>query len=1189
MSQSVFNSNHKQLPILMKTTIRNQALLLGATLLGALLFTGPNARAVDLLQVSNQVAGRNWIISPSWGVLPGALPNATTNYFTPAGFDVRTPDSLVASTFVGASLQIEPGGRFILKNGGAFAGIATGNVKLNGGSMNFNTSSGSTICAIGGTFQVLVPSIINSLAGANTRDIWLRSDVSGSGDLSVGMINTVNALVLFGTNSAYSGNWTVTSGRLEIGTNSLNALGSGTVTLANTASFLTFNTTNDLVVTNLIGGTGGLWKQNTNTVTLSGNNNFTGSTVVSNGVLKLNSATAISSSPLISLVGATVDASSIGGLVLNDTILQSMNSKGTVVGNLTATTGTTNVFTMTTTTNDILNVTGTLTLNGTPTIQVIIAGLKPSGTYRLINYTGAGILGGGAFGLVAPVSSQTFTLDVATPGQVNLIIVGDPKPVLWAGDGSGNAWDTTSLNWTNSPISLTNFNQGDFVTFNDSGSTVPDITVAEAVIPSTMTVSNTSLSYLFTGVFGISSSGTLTKAGANDLVFDNDGNTFTGPVDIRAGMLSIGNGTTTGSLGNPSSITNNGVFRVNKGVGGAGVTVNGPISGSGSVYVTGGAAILTLSGTNTYTGLTTVDNECQLLFTNSSGLGSAAAGTIVLANGRLGITTVVGAMTLAESLVLNGSGITTGNNLGGALYMTGVSNNITLTAPVTIASDARVRVLDNQGRLTFMNTVLATNGTAALRVSVGAQPADVTTLMTFSNTVWIGTGVLTKDGQGAASFTSVSNVAGSTIINEGSLLANGKFNGGPVTVNASGTVGGSGAILGAVAVGSVGTLAPGNAAIGTLTLSNTLTLAATAVTRMEINRTNLPLNADLLVAVSIPMNGTLTVVNTGPALQVGDTFNLFDGTMSGAFTATNLPALALLNHYWDTTQLGSLGIIAVASNTLPILPLVITDIVRNPTNVVLTWNSYPTRVYDVQYLTDLSTNNWTTLKANIPASSVTNSTTSVVDTSGSTSGLNNTLVQYQMGTADAQIQDATNTMAAGPLTPGALFLFNPNANVTLPYPTQPELQASPNNATTTLVDAVANSSWFTFELSVGTNVTDLDLTSLSFDGARGGGAAPRGYGAYVILPDLTEVQIQGSTAFNTQRPVWDPQFINLTGVAGLQNLTNGQVITFKIAIFSPQNANSLEFDDITVKGNITPRPVTPYENAGQVFYRIKQQ
>src|SRR5712675_1517435 len=103
-------------------------------------------------------------------------------------------------------------------------------------------------------------------------------------------------------------------------------------------------------------------KQNTNTVTLGGNNTYAGSTIVSNGVLKLASSLAISNSAVITLAGSTLDASAIGGLVLSDTIFQTLKGSGTVVGNLSATTGTTNGFNLTPATNDILNVTGSLTL-----------------------------------------------------------------------------------------------------------------------------------------------------------------------------------------------------------------------------------------------------------------------------------------------------------------------------------------------------------------------------------------------------------------------------------------------------------------------------------------------------------------------------------------------------------------------------------------------------------------------------------------------------------------------------------------------------------------------------------------------------------------------------------------------------------------------------------------------------------
>jgi len=52
-------------------------------------------------------------------------------------------------------------------------------------------------------------------------------------------------------------------------------------------------------------------------------------------------------------------------------------------------------------------------------------------------------------------------------------------------------------------------------------------------------------------------------------------------------------------------------------------------------------------------------------------------------------------------------------------------------------------------------------------------------------------------------------------------------------------------------------------------------------------------------------------------LQAGDTFNLFDGAISGVFAATNLPALSSTNLLWDTSLLASSGVIKVAANTAP--------------------------------------------------------------------------------------------------------------------------------------------------------------------------------------------------------------------------------------------------------------------------------
>ena len=1157
----------------MKTRLQTRVWLLGATLVGNLLLTAPPVRADIINQTLTQGLGTNWN-QATWGT-PEAVPASTNDYVTPSGFDVRTQDAQTPSTFLGKSLQIESGGRLLLKNGGADAGLATAHLILNGGSIIYNTANGTTISAVGGTLQVLADSVVNSTAGTvNTRDIWLRSTLSGSANLSVGMSGY--GLVLWGTNTGFSGNWTIDSGRIELASNSRNALGSGSVMLPSAAAALTFNATNDLSVTNLIDGAGSVVKLNTNTVTWSGDNsNLYGTVVVSNGVLKIQSATAMANALVLTLAGGTLDASPIGGLILNPGVGQTLNCRGTVAGSLTAVSGTVLNFNLSVATNDILNATGSLTLDGNPTLSLSLAGFKANGVYRLINYSGT-ILGGGSFSLAPPAGSvAVYALDTTTPGQVNLTVTNSANSQTWVGDGGANQWDNISPNWAGA---VSTYADGDSVTFDDSGSAVPNIFVSATVYPQSMTVSNTAQPYAFDNA-GIISSGLLTKKGNNDLVFNN-ANNFTGPVSIEAGLLSIGSGGTTGFLGNVGNITNNGVLRVNLTAGGH--AFSNSISGSGALEVTGGPVTVTLHGTNSYTGLTTIGNDCQLNITTSSALGSAAAGTVILANGRLGVATYVGSMTVPEPLTVNGFGIAAAP---GALYLNSVSNNLTYSGPVTIASASRFRVLNASARMTFANTVQGTD--VALQCTAGNTAEDTNTAVVFQNSFSLGNGALTTDGPGWVIFESNANVAGSTTVNGGALLVKGQFNGGPVTVNSGATVGGSGTILDPVSVADGGSLAPGNAGIGTLTLNNTLTLAATATTRMEINRTNAQ-NADLLVAGAVPMNGTLTVVSTGPTPQVGDTFNLFDGVMSGAFTNMNLPALAYYNHAWDTSRLASLGTITVVSNALPVLPLLITKTVKQPTNVVLTWNSYPGLFYTIQYLLDVSKPNWATLKTNIPAAAQTNTTTYAVDTTGADSGNNIVVAQYQMGTVNAQIQNATNLVAAGPLTKGVgTSLFN--AAASLGYPSGLALQATAVSLGADLTAAMANQTWFTFTLTVGTGVTNLNLTSLTFNGARGGGSTPRGYAVYVSTPTAVDELVQPSTAFATQRPTWSPQNINLSGFASLQNLWSGQVVTIKIPFFAPAAASSVEFDDITVIGNVTPGPVPPYVGAGQMFLRMKQQ
>jgi len=107
------------------------------------------------------------------------------------------------------------------------------------------------------------------------------------------------------------------------------------MTTAN-STFLSFNSTNNLVINNPIYGNGNVIKLNTNTVTLNTNNTYTGATTISNGVLKIGANSSITNSSVISLVGGigTLDVSAVGGLVMNSAASQGMNCNGTVIGNL---------------------------------------------------------------------------------------------------------------------------------------------------------------------------------------------------------------------------------------------------------------------------------------------------------------------------------------------------------------------------------------------------------------------------------------------------------------------------------------------------------------------------------------------------------------------------------------------------------------------------------------------------------------------------------------------------------------------------------------------------------------------------------------------------------------------------------------------------------------------------------------
>jgi autotransporter-associated beta strand protein len=137
--------------------------------------------------------------------------------------------------------------------------------------------------------------------------------------------------VLSGANVTYSGNTTINAGVLEFaGANSVANNSAMTVNAGGTVRFSGGGTRSAT-----ISGSGNLEKAGANSLTLSGNNTYTGTTTVSAGSLIIGATGSVGGSSVLDVAsGATLDVSAVsGGFVVGTG--QTLRGTGTVVGNTT--------------------------------------------------------------------------------------------------------------------------------------------------------------------------------------------------------------------------------------------------------------------------------------------------------------------------------------------------------------------------------------------------------------------------------------------------------------------------------------------------------------------------------------------------------------------------------------------------------------------------------------------------------------------------------------------------------------------------------------------------------------------------------------------------------------------------------------------------------------------------------------
>jgi len=179
---------------------------------------------------------------------------------------------------------------------------------------------------------------------------------------------------------------------------------------------------------------------------------------------------------------------------------------------------------------------------------------------------------------------------------------------------------------------------------------------------------------------------------------------------------------------------------------------------------------------------------------------------------------------------------------------------------------------------------LVTNsGAAPVTLTLGGVAASRTFSGVIADTTAANAVSLVKNGAATETLSGNNYFRGTTTVNAGGLLVNGRLGTNSVTL-AGGTLGGTGVIPGALLV-SGGTLAPGSGGIGILVCSNNVTLQGGSTTAMELDKLS-GTNDQLRVSGTLNYNGVLSVTSLSGSLAGGDTFKLFSaGSSTGNFTS----------------------------------------------------------------------------------------------------------------------------------------------------------------------------------------------------------------------------------------------------------------------------------------------------------------
>ena len=661
-----------------------------------------------------------------------------------------------------------------------------------------------------------------------------------------------------------------TAGTVAVGTVSANSLAFSVAGYTLTGGVVTLTgpliaASNNATINSFIAGSAGLTKSGAGgTLTLGGTNTYSGGTTVSGGTLAVSADNQLGlASEGITLAGGTLRVNGTlntltrplalgagGGTISLGTWL---NYNGAITGGTGIAVGGSDFIMQPPSANNM----GFFTLNGS---RLFVNNANAIANNATLNITGTGRL--------------VFQSSAAPTAPAN--------PISFANGCGVGMRSSTTADLTLSTTTATFPASGSFV-FNNDDQATRGITV-NGTWPALTGALNLQVGGGHTNVGAITINATL--SGASALTKSNPGvlilaasNTFSGGLIVDSGIVKLGHSNGLGAssglltvkngakldlagfsprvtglsdtLGfgvlGTACITNTGaeatltIVRTNQAFAG---TIAGPIN---LVIPTGGLSYQILSGTNTYTGVTTVYGSLEAWGTNA--LGSTSVGTIITNGAALALKGMTEPMTYAPEPLTFYGGTQFSLNTDGTL------RNATWTGPITLAQGAAVTVTRGgftNGSITIQSVI---TGGGSL------SKTDATLLLTLSGT---------NDYSGGTTLT-----VGTLKLGNASALGSG-----PVTVNGGLLdLNGTSVTMGSLG-GTGGAIVDLSAGAGITTLTVTQAVNATCTT---------PISNGVAKTVSFVKtgNGILTLSNTntfaGAVTISGGTLKL---GVASAFTST---------------------------------------------------------------------------------------------------------------------------------------------------------------------------------------------------------------------------------------------------------------------------------------------------------------